>query len=69
MINKIPLYAYKPTSDQDTLYLHQAMNTKKWPQFCKAMQKEIDDRMKDKTFSIVHKTKVPRTATVLIRQY
>ena len=43
-----PLYAYKATSDLDTLYLHQAMNTKYWPKSRIAMQKEIDDRMEGK---------------------
>ena len=26
-----PLYAYKATSGQDTLYLHEVMNIKYWP--------------------------------------
>ena len=34
-----PLYPYKATSDPDTLYLHQAMKSKDWPQFRKTIQK------------------------------
>ena len=36
-----PLYAYKAKSDPDTLYLHEAMTTKDWPQFQLAMQKKL----------------------------
>ena len=45
-----PLYAYKSTIDPDTLYLHEAMKSIDCPQFRLAMQKEIDDRMKDSFF-------------------
>ena len=51
------LYAYKSTIDPDTLYLHEAMKTIDWPQFRLAMQKEIDDRMKDNFFlSFINKS-------------
>ena len=29
------------------------------------MQKEVDDRMKDKNFSVTHKNKIPKNALVL----
>ena len=60
-----PLLAYKATADPDTMYLHEAMKQKDWKEFRKAMQKEVDDRMKDKNFSITHKNKIPKNALVL----
>ena len=59
------MYAYKTTSDRDTLYLYQAMRPKEWRQFRIVMQTEIDDRMEGQNFSIIHKSKSPQTATVL----
>ena len=60
-----PLHAFKATADPDTLYLHQYMKQKDWQQFRSALRKEIYDRMQDKNFSVVHKSKVPKAATVL----
>ena len=60
-----PLLAYKATADPDTLYLHEAMKQKDWKEFRKAMQKEVDDRMEDKNFSVTHKSKIPKNALVL----
>ena len=34
-----PLYAYKATSDPDTMYLHEATKTSDWPNFRLVMQK------------------------------
>ena len=59
LINE-PLLAYKATADPDTMYLHEAMKQKDWQEFRKSMQKEIDDRMKDKNFSITHKKKTKK---------
>ena len=61
-----PLLAYKATTDPDTLYLHEAMKQKDWKNFRIAMQKEVDDRMKYKNFSVIHKNKIPKSTTVLI---
>ena len=60
-----PLLAYKATADPDTMYLHEAMKQKDWSEFRIAMQNEINDRMKDNNFSIIHKNKIPPKATVL----
>ena len=60
-----PLYAYKESADPDTLYLHEAMEEKYWPHFRTVIQKEINDRMEDNNFSIIHKSKIPTTTTVL----
>ena len=43
-----PLYAYKASTDPDTLYLHEAMKAEDLPNFRAAIQKEIDDRMEGK---------------------
>ena len=60
-----PLYVYKTTADPDTLYYHEACKQHDKKEFFNAMQKEIDDRMKDNNFSIVHKSEVPKDATIL----
>ena len=59
LINE-PLLAYEATADPDTMYFHEAMKQKDWLEFRKAMQKEVDDRMKDKNYSIIHKSKIPK---------
>ena len=41
------------------------MKQNDWPHFRSAIQKEIVDRMGDKHFSVVHKSKVPNGLTVL----
>ncbi len=63
--NMDPLFVYKSSVDPDTLYHHEAMREPDRKEFKRAMQKEIDDRIKGKNFSIVHKSTVPKGATVL----
>ena len=63
--NNDPLYVYKTTADPDTLYHHEAMKEPDKAEFKKAMQKEIDDRMRDKNFSVILKSELPQGATVL----
>ena len=63
--NQYLLYAFKSIIDSNTLYLHQAMKTHDWSKFHISIQKEIDDRMEGKNFSVVHKLKVLKTAVVL----
>ena len=41
-----PLYAYKATSDPDTMDLHEAVKKSDWPNFRLVMQKKIDNRRK-----------------------
>ena len=48
-----PLYVYKASTYPDTLYLHDAMKAKDWPNFRIVIQKEIDDRMKGENFSVI----------------
>ena len=61
-----PILAYKAAvSDPDTMYHHQARKEKDWPEFQKAMQKEVDDQLKENNFTIVHRSKVPQSKSVL----
>ena len=60
-----PLYVYKSTADPDTLYHHEAMRQKDKKEFQTAMQKEIDDRMKNDNYIIVKRSEVPEGASIL----
>ena len=60
-----PLYAFKASADPDTLYHHQAMKEPDHAAFSDAMQKEYSDRLNEKTYSVIHKSKVPEGATIL----
>ena len=60
-----PLYVFKTTADPYTIYLHEAMKQKYCLQFRIAMQNEIDDRMEDNKLSVVHKSQIPPSATLL----
>lgn len=60
-----PLYAYKASADPDTLYHHQAMKEPDHAEFSDAMQLEYSNRLDEKTYSVIHKSKVPKGATVL----
>ena len=60
-----PLLAFKATSDPDTMYLHEAMKEPDKKEFLTAMQKEVTDQAENGNFSIIHKSKVPKKATIL----
>ena len=60
-----PLYAYKATVDPDRFYHHQAMKEPDHVAFSNAMQKEYNDRLEEKTYSILPRSKVPEGATIL----
>ena len=60
-----PLYAYKATSDPDTMYLHQAMKEPDKGKFVEAMQKEVDDQMNNGNFSLKRRDKIPKGKTIL----
>ena len=60
-----PLVAYKATSDPDTMYLHEAMKEPNRKEFLQAMQKEVTDQAGNGNFSITHRSKVPKNATIL----
>ena len=60
-----PLHVYKATSDPDTMYLHQAMKEKDCEHFLEAMDKEVEDQMRNKNFVIVPRSEVPAGKLVL----
>ena len=60
-----PLQAYNAVADPDTLYHHQVMKQHDWLQFRTAIQKEIDDIIKKRNFSVMNKSKVSKSATLL----
>ena len=64
-IHHDPLYVYKASIYPDTLYLHEALNTKYWTESRIVIQKKTDNRMEGIIFSVVHRAKVLKTATVL----
>jgi hypothetical protein len=47
------------------MYMHEAMREPDADEFRKAMQKEWDDQLGNRNFSIVHRSEVPEGATVL----
>ena len=57
--------AYKASSDPDTMYMHQAMRQPDKAEFVAAMQKEVEDQMKNKNFTIMHKKDVPKGKVIL----
>lgn len=59
------LYAYKATADPDTMYMHEAMKEPDRAEFEKAMEKEVEDQFQNGNFTIIHKSEVPRGATIL----
>jgi hypothetical protein len=62
---KDPIMAYKATSDPDTMYMHQAMQEPDKKQFVEAMKKEVRDQFENGNFTVMHKSKLPKGATVL----
>jgi hypothetical protein len=62
---KDPLQVYKATSDPDTMYHHEAMRQPDAKEFREAMQKEWDDQVRNKNFTVIHRSKVPDGATIL----
>ena len=60
-----PLYAYKSTADPDTMYHHETMKEHNKHKFTEVMQKEYDNCLSKKINTLVHKSKVPKDATIL----
>ena len=60
-----PIMAYKATSDADTMYLHQAMQEPDRKEFIEAMKKEVKDQSENGNFSVMHRSELPKGATVL----
>jgi hypothetical protein len=59
-----PIFAYKATSDPDTMYHHQVMKQPDAEEFRKAMKKEWNDQLQNGNFTM-HRSRVPEGATIL----
>ena len=59
------LHAFKATADPDTLYYHQAMREPDADHFRDAAIKEWTDQSKNKNFSIMLKSEVPKDKSIL----
>ena len=46
------------------MYHHEAMKEHDKHKFTEAMQKEYDDRLSEKVYTLVHKSKVPKDAKI-----
>ena len=55
----------KASADPDTMYMHQAMKEKDRAEFLKAMWKEWEDQIGNGNFTIIHRSKLPKGATLL----
>ena len=65
-IDKVdPLMAYKAAINPDVMYLYQAMNEHNKDNYIQAMQKEVNNQASNGNFTIVRKSDVPSTKTVL----
>ena len=60
-----PIFAYKSTSDPDTMYYHEALKMKDRREFVKAMEEEMRDNFQHNNFTVVYKNAVPQGATIL----
>ena len=60
-----PLYAYKSTSDPDTLYHHQAMKAEDRTEFLLAMIKEVTDKINNGNLSMIRRYEIPGGITLL----
>jgi hypothetical protein len=60
-----PLLAYKATPDPDAMYLHEAMKELDKADFIKAIQREVQNQMDNGNYSILHRSELPREATVI----
>ena len=60
-----PILAFKAHTDPDTMYRHEAMREPDRDEFIKAMNKEINDQMKNGNFSIVRRSQVPKGKLIL----
>jgi Reverse transcriptase (RNA-dependent DNA polymerase) len=63
--NEHPLYAFKASTDPDTMYLHEAMKEPDREQFKEAMVKEVKDQMDNGNFVVVKRSTVPKDEPVM----
>ena len=60
-----PFYAFKTSTDPDTMYMHQAMKEPDREQFKEAMEKEVKDQMDNGNFIVVKRSSVPADQPVM----
>ena len=60
-----PLLTYKASTDPNTMYMHEAMREPDKVEFLKAMEKEVEDQMKNGNYSIINKNDIPKSSTIL----
>ena len=60
-----PLYAFKSTSDLDTLYHHEAMKASDRQYFRDAIDKEIQDQLANGNFTVMKRNKISPGTEVL----
>ena len=60
-----PLLTYKASTNPDTMYMHEAIREPDKVKFLKAMEKEVEDQMKNGNYSIVNKNDIPKSSTIL----
>lgn len=60
-----PFIINKATSDPDTMYMHEAMREPDKAEFIKAMQKEVNDQMKNGNFVYCRRANVPVGAQII----
>jgi Reverse transcriptase (RNA-dependent DNA polymerase) len=58
-------FAYKATSNPDTMYYHEAMKESDAPQFREAMKKEVDDHTAKMHWEMVRRDQIPAGIKVL----
>ena len=63
-LNSNPI-AMKASSDPDTMYMHQAIKEPDRDKFIMAMEKEMEDQIKNGNFSLVKKSEVPEDKIIL----
>jgi hypothetical protein len=60
--------AFMASSNQDTMYFHQAMKAPDQKQFMKAIIKEVNDHINNKNWELIPKDKVPKVSYLLFGQ-
>jgi hypothetical protein len=57
--------AFMASSNQDTMYFHQAMKAPDRKQFMQAVIKEVNDHIENKNWELIPRDKVPKGTTIL----
>ena len=60
-----PLQAFAASADPDTMYLHEAMKEPDRAEFIKAMEEEVQQHTKNKVWSLVKRTDIPKHVPII----